>query len=84
MNLELHGPHNELPVFILPRGEPHRHMSEQMVYQLQDENQEDSLSFQVDAYSDLKDTLDKNTFSQVPNFFLTKIEYLLDFRRLKD
>ena len=35
-------------------------------------NQEDSLSFHDDAYSDLKDTEDKTTFSQVCNFFLDK------------
>jgi len=61
-------------------------MSKQILYQLQDENQEYSLSFQGDAYFDLKDTQDKNTFSRVPNFSsnfsLTKNEYLLHFRRL--
>lgn len=30
-----------------------------MVYQLRDENQEDSLSFQGNAYPDLKNTEDK-------------------------
>jgi hypothetical protein len=57
-------------------------MSEQMVYQLQDENQEDSLSFQGDAYPDLKDTEDKTYFHSSQSFFLTKNEYLLHFRRL--
>jgi len=37
------------------------------------------------ANAELKDTEDKNTFSQVPDFFcLTKNEYLLNFSRLKN
>jgi hypothetical protein len=47
-------------------------MSEQILYQLQDENQEDSLfGFRDDAYPDLKDTQDKNIFTD-PKFFLDK------------
>ena len=57
-------------------------MSEQMVYPLQDENQEDSLSFQGDAYPNLKDTEDKTYFHRSQSFFLTNNEYLVDFRRL--
>jgi len=45
-----------------PRVKPRISISEQMVYQLCIENQGDSLGFQDDAYSDLKDTQDKNTF----------------------
>lgn len=84
MNLALQSWDNALPVFIFPRAEPHKPMSEQMVYQLRDENQEDSLCFQSDAYSDLKDTEDKTYFRSSQSFFLTKNEYLLNFRRLKD
>jgi hypothetical protein len=40
-------------------------MSEKMVYQLQDENQEVSLCFNDDAYLNLKDFRDKKHFHTV-------------------
>jgi len=50
-------------------------MSEQMVYQFQEENQEVSLRFHDDDYFDPKDFRDKKHFHKqpiFPHFFLDK------------
>jgi hypothetical protein len=50
------------------RTEPHKPMSEEMVYQLREENQEVSLCFHDNAYLNLKDIGDKKHFHKQPIF----------------
>ena len=48
--------------------EPHTTISEKMVYQLREENQDVSLCFHADAYLNLKDFRDKKHFHKQPIF----------------